>query len=437
MRRRNVLIFPAGTEIGLEIARALWHCKEVRLHAAGQDVSNHARFIHADYHVIPGVKEAGWEMALKELCNSLSIDYIFPCHDDVIVALSRIRNEIPAVLVTSPQETCEITRSKSATYRTFRGIVPVPVIHETVNSVRDFPVIVKPDRGQGSFGVVKARSSEELQRAWSELEQAVICEYLPGKEYTVDCFSDRAAGVLFAKARDRSRVRSGISVSTSTADEILVLPLAEAIHAHLPLHGAWFFQVKESKDGILTLLEIAPRIAGSMAAHRVRGVNFPLLSIFEQERKKISILENPGRIEMDRALSNRYRHDLTFSALYIDLDDTLLVHGQVNLLAIKLIFRCLNEGKAVHLLTRHEGEVSGILARYRIVSLFDSVVHVRDGGPKSSYILSRDAIFVDDSFSERAEVSAKLGIPTYDCSMIECLTEIPDGSLPTATEAGR
>ncbi len=32
-----------------------------------------------------------------------------------------------------------------------------------------------------------------------------------------------------------------------------------------------------------------------------------------------------------------------------------------------------------------------------------------------------NSIFIDDSFSTRQEVSLKLSIPTFDCSMIEML----------------
>lgn len=38
MTKRRVLVFPAGTEIGLEIFQALKHYKEIALFGAGQDI---------------------------------------------------------------------------------------------------------------------------------------------------------------------------------------------------------------------------------------------------------------------------------------------------------------------------------------------------------------------------------------------------------------
>ena len=423
MTKRRVLVFPAGTEIGLEIFHALKHCKEVDLFGAGQDISNHARFVFAEYHILPSIYEPGWVDALRGLCQSLCIDYIFPAYDDVIVALSREASRIPAKIISSPSSACEITRSKSDTYRALSGIIRVPRMFASSKTVGIYPVLVKPDRGQGSFGIIKADNEEELIKAIQAIRDPIICEYLPGEEYTVDCFSDREKGLLFAGARRRRRIRNGISVNTLTETLPEAKEMAGLIGRKLGLRGAWFFQLKRSQDGQLTLLEVAPRIAGAMAVHRVSGINFPLLSIFEDERLPLTVRPIDGAIELDRALGNRYRHSINFSTLYIDLDDTLLVNGRVNLLAMKLLFQCINNGKKIVLLSRHLSDLDQTLASHRLSGLFDEIIHLREGEKKSSNIKPSDAIFVDDSFAERMDVSEHCNIPTFDCSMIELLTE--------------
>jgi len=50
-----------------------------------------------------------------------------------------------------PQKTCEITRSKSETYRMLEGVIAVPRLYASLAEVDVFPVFVKPDRGQGSI----------------------------------------------------------------------------------------------------------------------------------------------------------------------------------------------------------------------------------------------------------------------------------------------
>ncbi|MBC1258927.1 ATP-grasp domain-containing protein, partial [Trichormus variabilis] len=84
----------------------------------------------------------------------------------------------------------------------------------------------------------------------------------------------------------------------------------ELITQKLNFYGVWFFQLKQDKCGEYKLLEIAPRVAGAMAFHRVQGINFPLLSIYEQERVPIEIINNKFDLTMDRALINRYTHNV-------------------------------------------------------------------------------------------------------------------------------
>jgi len=422
MKTKNVLIFPAGTEIGLEIYQALKNCKEVKLFGAGQDVSNHAKFIYSTYHHISSIHNEVWLDELISLCNVLEIDYIFPAYDDVIVELSRHRNKIPAKIIAPTIEVCEITRSKLQTYNILKNIIRTPKIFESPDAVSTFPVLIKPDKGQGSFGVKKIDSLQELLLNLEETPDRIISEYLPGKEYTVDCFSDREKGLLFAAARERIRTRNGISVHSRTIDIPNIAEWGKKISQVLKMRGAWFFQIKESKDGELVLLEVAPRIAGSMATHRVKGINFPLLSIFEEERFSLNVQANNYPVEIDRALRNRYKHNIQFSQLYIDYDDTIIVNGKINQEAIQLIYQCINDKKKISLITRHQGNIEDSLKSFKLHQLFDEIIHIQDKSKKSLHIKDvNGAIFVDDSFSERQDVANKLGILTFDCSMIEVL----------------
>jgi hypothetical protein len=70
--------------------------------------------------------------------------------------------------------------------------------------------------------------------------------------------------------------------------------------------------VKRNQRGELVVLEVAPRVGGTSALSRVHGVNLPLLSLYEAERQPVSILPGSHRVEIDRALRNRIRHELLF-----------------------------------------------------------------------------------------------------------------------------
>ena len=235
----------------------------------------------------------------------------------------------------------------------------MPHVFERPDEIAEFPVFAKPDRSQGSRGAVAGRRRD---RAGGGLGG----RFGPGHgaasrvaSYTVDCFSDRDRGVLFARARARERTRAGISMATRTEPTSeLAERDAKAIGARLALHGAWFFQLREDRHGEPRLLEVAPRVAGTSALHRVLGVNFALLSVYEHLRIPVTVAPNDIDIRLDRALVNRYAHDLEYGHVYVDLDDTLLVGDAVNTRLVALLYQCLNEGRRLVLITRHARDVS-------------------------------------------------------------------------------
>jgi hypothetical protein len=420
----NILVFPGGTEIGLEIHKALSQCKDIRLFSAGLDVSNHAPFVYARHFLIPSIHDEGWLEHLNRVLADNAIDYIFPAYDDILVALLQNQGAIRAKVVSSPLDTAVITRSKSMTYSRMAGFLPVPEVYSDAASVDLFPVFVKPDKGQGSYDTHVVRNKEELEQLLEGNKGRIITEYLPGAEYTVDCFSDRAAGLLFCCGRERVRTKSGISMNSKIADfQDVFSEYARIITSRLVFHGAWFFQVKKDRCGVLKLLEVAPRIAGTMALHRAQGVNLPLLSIYEQERVPVVLLRNNTGIEIDRALVNRYRQQIEYAVVYVDLDDTLILNDKVNVPLISFLYQCLNKGKRVVLITKHDKDLKKTLEKYRLNNIFDEVIHLDRSDSKADHIDGHDAIFIDDSFSERKKVSEKLGIYTFDCSMLEVLLD--------------
>ena len=73
------------------------------------------------------------------------------------------------------------------------------------------------------------------------------------------------------------------------------------------------------------------------------------------------------------------------------------------------------------LLTKHEGDLDSELKRFRLVGLFDEILHIAREEDKITYISDLDSIFIDDSFSERALVQSRYGIPVFGPDMIDVL----------------
>lgn len=418
----HVLVFPGGTEIGLEINRALSWCKDIKLFSAGESVSNHAPYVFQRHYEVSSVRNPQFVEELNEVIRENAIDYVFPAHDDVVVALAQNAHRIAAGIVTSPLETCLIARSKSATYRLLAATMPVPELLDP-QRVKQFPVFVKPDKGQGSQHAQIVYDVDQLPQALGQCRDPIILEYLPGEEFTVDCFSDRNAGLLFCGGRQRIRTRNGISMDSEPAQDEVFVEYARRISKRLEFHGAWFFQVKRDRYGVFKLLEIAPRIAGTMAVYRVLGVNFPLLSIYEQRGVPTRIMANPIHVRIDRALVNRYSHNVSYKTVYVDLDDTLIVNDVVNTELIRFLYQCINVGKRIVLLTKHTGDLTVTLKTHRLNEVFDEVIQLGSSACKADHINDTDAIMIDDSFGERTQAQDMLGILTFDCSMVEMLLD--------------
>lgn len=424
----RVLVWPAGTEIGLEVHRALSSARNIELVGASAPTFSHAPYVYKEYINLPPVSEQGWLDALRDALVQEQISVVYPAHDEVIEQLAVHRQQVDAIVVSPSAAACRISRSKRATYRHFSGLLRVPLEYSSPSDIQEFPVFLKPDRGQGSQGTVVIDSPRHLEFLMSRhdgwdamIRDNLLLEYLPGLEYTVDCFSDRELGLLYTGPRERLRVRNGISVTSTFVPVDEFLPLAETINGALEMWGGWFFQVKRTATGELALLEVGPRVAGTSSLSRVRGVNLPLLSIYEQLRVPVTLLPNSILVTVDRALDNRYRHSLRFERVYLDLDDTLIKAGLVVTDVVKFVFQCVNQGIPVELLTRHDGDLKETLQRHRLQGLFDRVTHVRPPDQKIDAIEPDGAIFIDDSYVERRTVVDRFGIPTFDVSMLEML----------------
>jgi len=419
---RTVLVYPGGTEIGLEICRALKSCKEVKVVSAGF-AGSPAESHYTSHHAVGGVHEDGWLPQLQDVVRRESVTHIFPAHDEVIIALLSNEETLGAKIVASPLETCRVARSKKRTVQHFAGIVPVPRVFEEASSVEAFPVFVKPDEGQGSRGAAVVHNAEELAWLLRQDDTLLIEEFLPGEEFTVDCFSDRDRGVLFAAGRSRIQITNGIASHSRAVKDPRFADYARRIHAALPFQGAWFFQVKADNSGEWKLLEVAPRIAGTSGLARASGVNLPLLSIYESDRVPVSIQARVPDVVVRRTLESAYRHGAEYDALYLDYDDTLVVKGAVNTSLVKIVYQHINAGKPVFLVTRHNGDLAASLREHRLEGLFDEIVQLQEGESKGQAIKHAKAVFIDDSHRELEVLRQHPGVVALHVASVELLID--------------
>lgn len=426
MKKSKVLVFPCGSECGLEIGRSLRHQKEIELWG-GSSVDDHGKFCFEHYiGNLPFIDSPDFLESLNRELTARQIDYIYPAMDSVIATLAQFEDQLAAETIGSSAETAKLALSKLQTYQLLEKEVRCPTVFQLDElSADDFPVFLKPEVGYGSRGTSVARCVGDIEQAFDKLGPLLILEYFPGEEYTVDCFTDFNGELRFVGPRVRRRVTKGISVNTISVpdDNQEFRSFANAINQSVKFNGAWFFQVKRTANGELGLLEIAPRIAGSMGLHRCKGVNLPLLSVFNQASVPTSPLENQYTIEFDRAFYNKVSISHQYSVLYVDFDDCLILNDEIlNADLIKLIVQCRNKTKRIVLISRHAGDLENRLEQLGIRGLFHEVHHLRNGEPKSSVMTDKGGFLIDDSFRERLDASA-IGIPSLGPESIEALLD--------------
>lgn len=410
---KKVLVFPASTEIANEIISSLKNNKFFELVFASSEQEGYCNYRSGKVHYLPMVTEPNFLNHINTLIEAENIDFIIPAHDDVSYVLSNLEKEINSPIIGQNFFINDIVRFKDKTYDFFQDILPIAKIYRNIPDHNDFPVFVKPKRGQGSFNAVKLSSLDDFERFFSEhiLDDFVVMEYLSGKEFTIDCFSHNGK-LLYSGARSRDKAIKGITVLSHLVSDSHLKgefdKYASLISEKLNMHGIWFFQMKYNKNNQLRLLEVAPRVSGTMMLNRTIGINFVELALFQKLNKDIEIIHNDIQLSLARALVPIYKHDIQYDHLYIDFDDTLCLNERcINPDIIKLIIEAKNDNKNVILITKNEKRnLTAILHRFGITNIFDEIIHLSQNDDKTIF-MKKNSILIDDSFSERKNAITK------------------------------
>lgn len=410
MKNYNVLIFPCGTEIANEIISSLKNHKYFKLYFASSEGTSYCNFRDKEISILPYVAENTFLSELNKLINKNQIDFIIPAHDDVAFVLSQIDNKIEAKIIGQSKEVNEIVRFKDVTYKHFKDILPLGKIYDSCPQDEEFPIFAKPKKGQGSFNSLKLNNLDEYNSFFSQnkLDEFIVMENFLGQEFTIDCFSNNG-NILYFGARTREKTTRGISIqSTFVSDGKLneeFRKYTDIISQNLNMNGIWFYQMKFDKNNELKLLEIGPRVSGTMMLNRARGVNFIELALYQKLGFSVEVVFNDIEISLARALVPVYKHNMQYENLYIDFDDTLLLDEKyLNTDLIKLIFQAKNEDKKVYLITKNKKfNLAKTLHKFGITNVFDDIIHIHEKGKKIDY-MQPNSVLIDDSFQERKEV---------------------------------
>ena len=227
-------------------------------------------------------------------CIALGIDTIMPTVDSEMLPIARDIELFRSAGVTAMVASAETLRTCLDKFQFFvacHELLPLPqtaIFDRHFNYRRwRFPLVVKPRRGSGSRGVVIAQSAEDLERLERSAEH-IVQEYLPGREYSVDVLVGNNGRMLTAVPRVRIATDSGVSVCSATVRDSELIELSQQVCQVARLRYANNIQFRRDRSGQPRLLEINPRIPGTVALTVAAGVNLPKLALDVLDNKPIS-----------------------------------------------------------------------------------------------------------------------------------------------------
>jgi carbamoyl-phosphate synthase large subunit len=223
--------------------------------------------------------------ALLTRCMTLEVDVVLPTVDAELRPLAYARDKFTAAgvaLLLAEAEALEIILDKLTLATHCAGVVRIPRT-ELFGPALDpgswaYPAIVKPRTGSGSRGIHIVGSAAELA-AMERSPGLIVQDFLPGEEYSVDVLADLNGHVIASVPRVRARVDSGVSVGGRTVHDPEIEYFGRAVARATGVTFVANVQCKRDRDGRPALLEVNPRIPGTLGLTIAAGVDMPRLAL--------------------------------------------------------------------------------------------------------------------------------------------------------------
>jgi carbamoyl-phosphate synthase large subunit len=283
----RVLITGAGGPAAIAAMRSLGADPAVELIAADMDPWAAGLYLvpPASRTLVPAGAAPEFAGVLLARCRELGVHVVVPTVDAELRPLAAARGIFQAHgidLLLAPEAALDVILDKLALAERCAGSVRVPRTEPlddgTDPSSWAYPVIVKPRTGSGSRGIVKVDSATDLA-AVGRAPGLLVQEFLPGAEFSIDVLADAGGHVIAAVPRLRARVDSGVSVGGRTLHDAELESFGRAAAEATGITYVANVQCKRDAAGRPALLEVNPRIPGTLALTIASGVDMPRLAL--------------------------------------------------------------------------------------------------------------------------------------------------------------
>ncbi len=238
-------------------------------------------------------RETETEEQIRTLLKTKEFDMVVPCVDFSAAILSRNKEEFSqyAKVASNDWDVYQIAADKEKTMAVcMENGIPAPITLLDVHSLADverssipFPMIIKPKTGYGAIGFKKLNSMEELREVF-EGKEDTMCHYV-FQEYIsqtllqyecamfVDQNNEVKTGVVFSKNR-WFPVEGGSSTLNITVERPDIVESCKQLLQKIGWRGpADIDLIDDPKDGTAKIMEINPRVSGSVKIVFEAGVD--------------------------------------------------------------------------------------------------------------------------------------------------------------------
>lgn len=339
----TVLMTGAGAPGAAGIIQSLRAVDERPIRIVGCDMNSEAYgFALVDEsETVPAGDDPDFIPQLAAVADRVDADVILPLTTAEIEPLAAESHRFEGTVMVSPQAALAVANDKAKLYqfldREEFAVAPeyrrVSTEHEFLTAIAelgypDQPVCFKPPVASGMRGFrVLDESTDRLTRlleskpdsavttldavqpiltSGDSFPELAVMEYLPGEEYSVDVLAmgDEVGPVI---PRSRSRTRAGISFEGTVEQRSELIRAATEICQQLGLEYNINIQFKYDADGNPKIIEINPRVSGTIIMCLGAGVNMPYLGVKHALGESLPPVEVNWGIRMVRYWQELFR----------------------------------------------------------------------------------------------------------------------------------
>ncbi|MGZ7076643.1 MAG: arsenate reductase/protein-tyrosine-phosphatase family protein [Candidatus Angelobacter sp.] len=295
----KVLVLDGHSRAALETLQSLGHAGvQVDLAAEAKDcMAMHSRYVTRKLQQPSQERAADFHAWLREQDKIRNYALIVPATETSLLGLRQLNENHPLrrKAVIPGDKAIDIALDKEKTWQLARELsIPAPAgvllsSLSEVGQVQEFPVVLKPTHSKVmidgelrtlAVAVVRneAERQEQLMR-WLPLTPVQQQQYVAGRGVGVEFLFNRGRKVWhFAHERVHEYPLTGgaSSYRRSIDPPATLLQDAEKLLTALQWHGVAMVEFKMDAKGQYWLMEINPRLWGSLALSIDAGVDFPL-----------------------------------------------------------------------------------------------------------------------------------------------------------------